>query len=54
MTRYEILINKAYKCIDAGKKTEGSIRAIWLSKAYELMEMARALTVTKASEGINE
>lgn len=48
MTKYEVLMNKAEKCLECAKATEGEMREIWLSHAEELKLKARSLTLEEA------
>lgn len=50
MTKYEALMNKAERCLECAKVTDGEMKEIWLSHARALEEKARSLTLGEACE----
>lgn len=53
MTRYEELINKANACRQAAFRTEGTMREIWLIKAFHLEMLAANLPLNRAEHIIS-
>lgn len=50
MTKYENLMNKAEKCLECARSTEGVMQSIWLAHANGLEQEAKSLSVLEAAE----
>lgn len=52
MTKYEYIKNKAEKCRENAKATEGLMRSIWEHHAIELENLAKSLSLKECQKKI--
>lgn len=50
MSRFEELMNKSLLCLEAAKRTSGTMRKCWESYARELKQQAMNLTLEEAEK----
>lgn len=53
MTYCELLYNKAEKCLEAGRKTKGLMREIWVNHYYKIMDIIKKSTIDELSRTVS-